>query len=226
MSWGLAPTKEPSPRGDPSPIVRWRPRGPSGRVTQTVLSVPASLPSATFVEVLDGRRSIRDMTSPPQARVGELLWHALRVRLGSDEWQSRAAPSAGGIHAVEAFIIEQADESAHYYDPVRHHLLRIDDIDARALAQATADVRQVLSGAAGAVLLLAADERCYAARYTNPLSLMWRDAGALIAIVQLVATSLGLASCPIGVLGGELCAVVAPDLTAVGVIMVGVPARS
>jgi hypothetical protein len=39
------------------------------------------------------------------------------------------------------------------------------------------------------------------AKYKNPESLIWRDAGALITTIQLVATAIKIRSCPIGTLG-------------------------
>ena len=39
------------------------------------------------------------------------------------------------------------------------------------------------------------------AAYINPESLVWKDAGALIMMFQLVATAFDIKSCPVGTLG-------------------------
>ena len=56
-----------------------------------------------------------------------------------------------------------------------------------------------------AVLCLVAELQRTLSRYVGGMSLILRDSGALMATICLVATALGLASCPIGI-GGESAA--------------------
>lgn len=60
----------------------------------------------------------------------------------------------------------------------------------------------------------------------NADSLSWRNAGALLATMQLAAGGLGLGFCPLGLLGEEVAASLFPSsgrLVAVGTCLVGRP---
>jgi hypothetical protein len=75
-------------------------------------------------------------------------------------------------------------------------------------------------------LVLLGDLTLVDAAYANPGSLLWRDAGALLATLHLCAASFGLGFCPLGVLGNGLRAAIFPDLdrvVACGTAAVGVP---
>ena len=66
-------------------------------------------------------------------------------------------------------------------------------------------------------LVLLGETGLVGAAYENPVSLLWRDAGALLATLHLCATSLGLGFCPLGVLGAEFAEAIFPgDATVVG----------
>ena len=53
----------------------------------------------------------------------------------------------------------------------------------------------------GSIIWFVARSNITRARYTNPESVIWRDAGALLATICLAATALNLVACPIGASG-------------------------
>jgi hypothetical protein len=77
----------------------------------------------------------------------------------------------------------------------------------------------------GFLLFLFVDPSRIRGRYQNWESLVWRDAGALIGGITLVASALGCASCPLGLSGGdEIKAILGmPEVMGVGVCIVGDP---
>jgi SagB-type dehydrogenase family enzyme len=177
-----------------------------------------------FGDVLDRRCTIRELKPITLERFGALLWHAARTReKHGGVWEHRAAPSAGGLHPIELVIVGNGDEQAFRYDPTRHVLERLANIDATSLQAACADLRTVVPTANGALILFAADLGRTAASYENAESLVWRDAGCLIAMLQIVGAWLELGCCPLGVLGCNLLQTIGAgsQLIAAGVAIVG-----
>jgi SagB-type dehydrogenase family enzyme len=167
-------------------------------------------PSTAFSDLLDQRRSRRAMRSPSLARIGELLWHAARSReTGTGRfgipWEHRASASAGGLHAVQVFAVLPCAPGLHLYDAIRHQLLEVSTTQ-EFVAALVAKAREILPEADGAVLVFAGDRSLAASAYANPESLVWRDAGCLLATFHMCAEWLGFAFCPLGVLGEELVA--------------------
>jgi hypothetical protein len=157
-----------------------------------------------------------------QDRLAELLWHGARTRDVRGAWQHRAAASAGGIHPLHLLIFSRGSREALLYDPLRHCAHELDTV-AQALVDAV-DQSMILDDAGDAtLLLLAAEVNRAAAAYEDPLSLVWRDAGCLIATLQLVASWLSLVSCPLGILGEPLLEACGAQghLIAAGVLAVG-----
>lgn len=208
---------EPHPRDGHDMPPRWAPRV----AFEIELRHSDEAAPTSFVDVLGGRSSQRELESIAVEDLEPLFWHAFRTRAtNGSTWQGRSAPSAGGLHPIEVFLVAANAESAFHYDPVRHVLGRI-AVDAVQIAQGAHPLRALLPESNGAIVLLAGDLSRVEARYENPDSLLWRDAGSLIAVLQLVATWLGLGSCPLGLLGESLAAVLAPELVAVGTFAVG-----
>lgn len=71
-------------------------------------------------------------------------------------------------------------------------------LDAREVVQA---MQEVLPAAHATLVLYAAEVGKTAAKYDSPASLIWRDAGALLAVMGLAAYAHSLAFCPLGVTG-------------------------
>lgn len=215
---------EPRPRSKALPTRGWRPRELSRRSL-----APADLtPAASFIEVLERRRSNRTCRELPLSLLGSLLWHGARVRetmpgrLGPAS-SRRPAPSAGGIHAIEIFVRAGNSDRVERYDAMTHALVAVDVVRASDLATFDRQVADAAPDAHGVVIAFIADCSRTAAAYEHAESLIWRDAGCLMMTLHLVSESLGLAFCPVGVLGTALTdALGAPrDWVAVGTCVVG-----
>lgn len=156
--------------------------------------------STAFFDVLSDRRSatgealsVNDLSS--------LLWHStfLRERRPGRfgiPWESRSAPSAGGLHPIRliALPIEEGAPAGLYQD----HQHALVDVHEAALTMNRANIREIFGRTGGTTIQLAADASLIDACYEHASSLMWRDAGALAAIICLVATALGLVATPMG----------------------------
>jgi hypothetical protein len=118
-------------------------------------------------------------------------------------WESRSAPSAGGLHPIRLLIlpIEGSAASQGFYDPNQHTLIRI---DRNALDLNRESIDELLGQTGGTTIQLAADAVLINACYTHASSLMWRDAGALLATICLVATALELQSTAVGRTGKSI----------------------
>jgi hypothetical protein len=175
-------------------------------------------PATSFIDVLDRRNSERRMRPLSALRLSSLLWHAARTRRAAAGWERRAAPSPGGLHPTHTFVIH---EQIELYDPIRHSLGTL--VLNVGVEQLKAMAREVLPEAEGTLVVLVADLSRIDHLYTNAESLLWRDAGCAIALYQLVATWLGIACCPLGILGHELAQSLEPaaSFLAVGSFLVG-----
>src|SRR5690606_15242929 len=87
---------------------------------------------------------------------------------------------------------------------LRHALLSIAAANRQSLLVLDEQLNAAVPKAVGTTLLLMADANQTAAAYENAESLVWRDAGAFMMALQLVAEYLRLAFCPVGVLGTAL----------------------
>jgi hypothetical protein len=81
------------------------------------------------------------------------------------------------------------------------HALRTLAVRAEALSALRSSVLDLFPVGEGTILWHAAQPGRTFARYEHGESLVWRDAGALVAMTALVAEGLGLNCCPIGITG-------------------------
>ena len=86
------------------------------------------------------------------------------------------------------------------YDPLTHSLreARVKPDAWRAFRR---DVARAAPKGRGTMILLVADSAATAARYDHCESLVYRDAGCMIATIQLTAGALGMSCIPIGFKG-------------------------
>lgn len=165
-----------------------------------------ALPEVNFLDVLNKRRSATGATLAVE-QLSSLLWHAMQLRTRGPgrfgvHWESRSAPSAGGLHPIRLIVLPlDAGSPFGTYDDRTHALLRISDA---ALALNRASIAELLGPAEGTTIQLAADAELVAACYENHGSLLWRDAGALTATMCLIATALGLTAMPLGRTGDSI----------------------
>jgi SagB-type dehydrogenase family enzyme len=157
----------------------------------------------SFIEVLEGRRSRRLFGRLSAQRLSLLLWYAARTRASHQEssgflWQHRPAPSAGGRHPVDILVAGQRETAL--YDPISHslHPLHNGDLIADGLVSLTNEVVPVQQAT---ILWFVAQPARTASKYANAESLIWRDAGALLTVISLVAEALDLNCCAIGATG-------------------------
>lgn len=169
--------------------------------------LPPSLPpSGSFASVLDRRVSRRELGSFEGARLAGVLFTAARIRAVDEAvGSSRPAPSAGACHPFDLLVavedVADIPRGWWWFDPWTCRLhsgeatLPADEYLERLREAAEATARPP------AAVVLIADLDRTVERYPEGSTLAWRDAGALLAVLQLSATSHGLASCILGASG-------------------------
>jgi hypothetical protein len=162
-------------------------------------------PEAAFFDVLGTRQSgiggpldIQDLSA--------LLWHSTALRSRTPgrfgvAAESRNSPSGGGLHPIRLLVLPLDDGVSGHYDDEKHGL---GPIAASALAVNRESIVTILGHDQGTTIQFAADRTLLDACYDNAGSILWRDAGALVATMCLVSTALGIAACPVGRVGDDV----------------------
>jgi SagB-type dehydrogenase family enzyme len=167
--------------------------------------LPLSVPSTTLQISLDDRRSSRVFSDMTLEQVGDFLWHSARVKkmvLGEAYDASlRPYPGAGAAYELEIYPI--INSKLFHYDPLHHHLekLNANPKNINALLQ---DAAVHMQSAPPPVLLIVT-ARFGRIQWKYPhtaLSLILKDVGALFQTWYLVAAAMELAACAIG--GGNM----------------------
>ncbi len=160
------------------------------------------MPGGGFMAALNAR------TSRPGGKLdaddlAALLRHSTFLRhRGQDgrfgTWESRSAPSAGGLHGIHILCLPlDGGQAAGVYDDVDHELRAHGPLSgARELNRLSA--REIAGANAGTTLQFFADVARYHACYESADTLVWRDAGALSTVVALIAAALDLVAIPLG----------------------------
>lgn len=154
-------------------------------------------------EVSARRRSHPDLGDEPidLRLLASLLWHTLRVTESrprdvasptSYDVVLRPVPSGGGTHSIGLWLacrrVTGLEPGTWWYDAVDHCLVRAGDLP----QQFTADTRPVH----GILISRHARLAWKYERIAHALAL--KDAGVILHALQVGATALGLAMCPIG----------------------------
>ena len=160
--------------------------------------------------LLRQRRSVRDLRPCTLADLSTLLFNGARVL---DEWRDhhginvshRPHPSAGGRHPLSILaLVSNVDglaPGAWAFDPSRC-VLTDAGFDPDRIDDALVAASNALGGLRPAALLLAvAEPERTLSRYPAGTAHLWRDAGALLTTLHLLAASLDLASCIVGISG-------------------------
>lgn len=173
----------------------------------SLIDLPRAIesPSIDFFEVLSARRSGLGATLPLKC-LSSLLWHSMCLRERRQgrfgiEWESRSAPSAGGLHPIRLLVLPVDGGEGGIYDDHRHALVPVER-EAQYLNRAS--IEEILGVLEGTTIQFAVDAALVDACYENSSSLIWRDAGALTATICLLATALGLAATPVGRVGNAI----------------------
>lgn len=160
--------------------------------------------------LLGRRRSARELQPCQLVDLATVLFSGARVL---EEWRDhqginvshRPYPSAGGRHPLSILVLVSAVEGlapgAWTFEPSRCVLSDV--------GWDTGELDRVVAGASGALagnqppalLMAVAEPERTLSRYPAGTAHLWRDTGALLATLQLLASSLGLASCIVGTSG-------------------------
>jgi SagB-type dehydrogenase family enzyme len=156
--------------------------------------------------VLNARQSRRDFKAAlTLQQLGDLLWHSSRTRrkarvAGNTLWTSKPSPSGGGCHPVQMLVLRAPvlKDKLLLYDS-DHHVFGVREVpNANLIEISLREVDRCLEIHNGTVIWFLADLARSGARYRNPESLAWRDSGALLATIGLVAEGMGLECCGLG----------------------------
>jgi SagB-type dehydrogenase family enzyme len=158
--------------------------------------------SRQFRDVLESRRSERKFEPPSLAQLATVLVRAGRLRGWRDapqgaQEETRALPSAGACHPIELHVltsgVEGLPNGRWAFDPLRCSLQRL-DFPPEQEERAFPPPGFTLPHGYAAVFAVAHFQRTLR-RYPAGASLVWRDAGVVLAGLHLCASDLGLASC-------------------------------
>jgi SagB-type dehydrogenase family enzyme len=184
-----------------------------------------------FHEVLAARRSQRSFTPVTLRDLANVLVPAARVQTwwpAPDGFTAteRPTPSAGGRHPIDLAIVANSVTELRpglwHFDPYTCELVEDAGGAARGSAAVTRLCGALQGGAepAAAIFAVAHFERTLN-RYPGGASLVLRDAGALLATMQLCAVARGLASCIVGT-ACTLCDESSPwPITDIGALVLG-----
>lgn len=172
------------------------------------LPVPEILRGIAFLDVIEARRSRRDFAPLSIKDLSTILWFTAKTFSSKHEesgynWQHRPTPSAGGRHPIDILITNQnpGRDAFYLYDPLAHALCELEVHDEEAGEELLCEIETALPiGGATIICFVAQFERTLS-KYDHGESLVWRDSGALLALVCLVAEALQLSCCGFGITG-------------------------
>lgn len=164
-------------------------------------------PEVDFLATVTARRSATG-NAVTEHDLASLLRLAtmLRTRRGDGrfgEWESRNAPSAGGLHAISLLVLPVSPGPVGLYDVASHRLLSPPE-PGEAIRLNRESVLGLAGVSSGVTVQLVADIERYDACYTGFESLMWRDSGALLGLLAMIATALSLRSVILGRTGSDI----------------------
>jgi len=163
----------------------------------------------SFINVFLSRRSSQDLNAISIDDISELLY--LTSKIQSIEIDSsgfliskRTVPSAGGRHPIDILVsIPSVDgRTLHYYNPVDHTLseLLISEVRQKNFFK---EVNNNVLINNSCLIWFSIQVNKTKSKYNNAESLYWKDAGAFLYCIQLVANLLELKSCPLGGLASK-----------------------
>jgi len=170
------------------------------------LPTPSKLPDASLVDVFQRRRSSRQFGELPLPSLAKLLWIVMRASVDhptapQPAWEHRPAPSAGGRHPIHILAFLPPTGNVHLYDPTAHALLELDCKNAKLAPEFLATVDSVVPLGLGTLLWFVADYPKTLSRYRCGESLIWRDAGVLLASFSYAAEAMNIGCCAVGLTG-------------------------
>lgn len=119
-------------RGEISPVLDY-----TYNCSEQAIALPPpdmnALPSKTFVECAENRKSIRKYSEESLSvdELSFLLWETAKIKKQVENWTRRPIPSAGGRHCLKTYLyIERVEGSArgiYVYLPDAHELRLVSD---------------------------------------------------------------------------------------------------
>lgn len=199
-------------------------------ITSSFSIPPLQLKEApALLETLARRRTRRECEPLALNDVLSLLQFAMQTReFGEGENAGRLRKmtvSAGALHPIEVLVVSGPETS----EPIIYS----DAHDAFGTVQfsspdsALGQIEQLMAiapKANGHLLLLVANLRHVSEAYEQPLSLLWRDGGAVLQTLSLLSAALGYAFVPLGPTGSSLLETITKphnDYVAVGSGIIG-----
>ena len=162
-----------------------------------------------FLEVLSKRRSVKELSACSMEALSQILYYALKPYcIGIDDYgvlvYRSAVPSAGGRHPIDVLVglKEQNGRHLYLYQPLGHSLKRL-AVSEKLQNLFYKDIEQTLPFGESILLWFSVQYMRTASKYTDYMSLVWRDIGAQLCCLQQVVKYVGLDSCPIGYLAEE-----------------------
>lgn len=158
------------------------------------------LPNCDFFELLDRRRSRREFYKINDQKLSSLLWFAQRhTGYFPNQRVTTPMPTFGGLASVRTLVLT-SDLNCWIYDPENHSakIIESDNVTKKAIRK---EVDEFFPLNDGALLLFAASESFVRSHYADPVSLVLRESGILIATLALIAEAFELSFCPLGTLG-------------------------
>lgn len=160
----------------------------------------------SYSQVISKRESRRIFNRPMCLHeLSSVLWDVLKIKkinidtAGTTIWNHRGAPSAGGLASVETFVLNIAglQNSLYYYNPYDHSLEEL-HISEKDIQKFTDKVNESVDSQNATLFIYAAEITNLFVKYEHAESLLWRDVGAIYALANLAAESVGLNSCALG----------------------------
>jgi SagB-type dehydrogenase family enzyme len=174
---------------------------------QLFLEKPQTNRTANIFEIVLRRKSIRQFSPLTLTQLSDLLWYTAHVKgiFCQDNGymlSHRPSPSAGGRHPIDLILSSRVlgTDALYVYDPFEHSLNKL-VVPKDKIQLLYAHGQSVMQAAEGTTIWFMAHPSRTSAKYDNAESLIWRDTGALIYCIQLVATALQINSTPLGTLG-------------------------
>lgn len=171
------------------------------------LSVPTVFPSTSFWKIIRDRKSSKEFKQLSIEQISNILYLASKtkdVTVDSDGYvlTHRPSASAGARHPIDILVISPilGKNVLHYYNPFEHTINKL-DLNSENIDQFLLHVNGSINLNNATVIWFLAHPSRTSTKYDNAVSLIWRDAGALIHSIQLACTFYDISSCPLGTLG-------------------------
>ena len=190
-------------------------------------TIDIAMPEVSFLEVFTRRRTRTPAGLLPIPNICAMIRNVMQVQLiGTGSFLCRAKTkivSAGALQSLSVIIVT-ANSFPIVYDAATDKFLLLDVRDLDQLSKFKKSIHDVLPDASGTILLVAADMGVIESIYCEPISLVLREAGAVMQVFSMLSHSLQVAFVPLGPLGnGGLEAIVSSGtcLQGVGTALIG-----